>query len=76
MPTLGPRLLASHSEIVERLASRSEVLLLTTSNRYEKHVWDVPKTTQLARRIEDQLKLLSDNYIWAPCSPIPAPIAR
>ena len=30
--------------------------MLTTSNRYEGHLWDVPKTTQLALRIEKQLK--------------------
>jgi hypothetical protein len=56
MPTIGPRLLASYSRLVEHLASKNDVLLLTTSNRYEKHVWDVPKTTQLARRIERELK--------------------
>lgn len=56
MPALGPQLLASYSRLVEHLASKNDVLLLTTSNRYEKHVWDVPKTTQLARRIEEQLK--------------------
>jgi len=56
MPALGPQLLASYSRLVEHLASKNDVLLLTTSNRYEKHVWDVPKTTQLARRIEKQLK--------------------
>lgn len=56
MPALGPQLFASYSRLVEHLASSNDVLLLTTSNRYEKHVWDVPKTTQLARRIEEQLK--------------------
>ena len=56
MAALGPQLLASYSRLVERLASKNDVLLLTTSNRYEKHAWDVPKTTQLARRIEEQLK--------------------
>jgi multimeric flavodoxin WrbA len=56
MPALGPRLLASYSRLVEHLGSKNDVLLLTTSNRYQKHVWDVPKTTQLARRIEEQLK--------------------
>jgi multimeric flavodoxin WrbA len=56
MPAFGPQLLASYSRLVEHLAAKNDALLLTTSNRYEKHVWDVPKTTQLARRIEKQLK--------------------
>jgi hypothetical protein len=55
MPALGPHLLASYSRLVEHLASKERVLLLTTSNRYREHVWDVPKTTQLARRIEQRL---------------------
>lgn len=56
MPTLGHTLFASYAALVAHLASKNDVLLLTTSNRYDKHVWDVPKTTQLARRIEAQLK--------------------
>jgi hypothetical protein len=56
MPALGPPLLASYSRLVEHLASKNDILFLTTSNRYDKHAWDVPKTTQLARRIEEQLK--------------------
>jgi len=55
MPALGPHLLASYSRLVEHLASKERVLLLTTSNRYREHVWDVPKTTQLARRIAQRL---------------------
>jgi multimeric flavodoxin WrbA len=51
-----PQLLASCSRLVEHLASKDDILLLTTSNRYDKHVWDIPKTTQLARRIKKQLK--------------------
>src|SRR5262249_11181304 len=29
---------------------------LTTSNRYRKHAWDVPKSTHLALRVRDHLK--------------------
>jgi hypothetical protein len=56
MPRPRTQPLASYARLVERLASKNDILLLTTSNRYEKHVWDVPKTTQLARRIEADLK--------------------
>lgn len=57
MPAYGPHLVAAYSRLVAHLATKDDVLLLTTSNRYEKHAsWDVPKTTQLARCIEAQLK--------------------
>jgi hypothetical protein len=56
MPALGPQLLASYTRLVDHLAAKRRVLLLTTSTRYEKHAWDVPKTTQLAQQIEQQLK--------------------
>lgn len=56
MPAHHRQLLASYSRLVEHLASKDDILLLTTSNRFDKHAWDVPKTTQLARRIEEQLK--------------------
>src|SRR5665213_726319 len=48
--------IASYFRLVEYLASKNDILLITTSNRYEKHHWDVPKTTQLAHRIEEHLK--------------------
>lgn len=41
---------------IRHLESKDSILLLTTSNRYEKHSWDVPKTTQLALRVRDHLK--------------------
>ena len=56
MPAHHRKLLAASSRLVEHLASKDNILLLTTSNRFDKHSWDVPKTTQLARRIEEQLK--------------------
>ncbi len=56
MPALGPPLLAAASRLIEHLARKKDVLLLTTSNRYVKHEWDVPKTTQLARRIAEELE--------------------
>ena len=56
MPTQQRQSLASYARLVEHLASKDDILLLTTSNRFAKHKWDVPKTTQLARRIEEQLQ--------------------
>ncbi len=44
------------SRLIRHLESRNDVLLLTTSNRYAEHAWDIPKTTQLALRIRDHLK--------------------
>jgi multimeric flavodoxin WrbA len=44
------------SRLVSHLESRNDVLLLTTSNRYKEHTWDIPKTTQLALRIRDHLR--------------------
>jgi hypothetical protein len=41
---------------VRHLESKDAILLLATSNRYEKHEWDVPKTTQLALRLKDHLR--------------------
>jgi hypothetical protein len=42
--------------LIRHLESKEAILLLATSNRYEKHSWDVPKTTQLALRMRDHLK--------------------
>ena len=44
------------SRLIRHLKSKNDILLLTTSNRYEEHTWDIPKTTRLALRIEDHLK--------------------
>jgi hypothetical protein len=56
MPAFGPHLVSAVSRLVDHLATKDDVLLLTTSNRYEKHTWDVPKTTQLARLVAARLK--------------------
>jgi hypothetical protein len=50
------RLIAPCSRLIKYLGSKNDILLLTTSNRYRAHTWDVPKTTQLALRIRDHLK--------------------
>jgi hypothetical protein len=42
--------------LLRHLDSKNDVLLLTTSTRYKKHLWDVPKTTQLALRLEAHLR--------------------
>src|SRR5438132_10572349 len=42
--------------LVKYLEAKNNVLLLTTSTRYEEHPWDIPKTTQLTLRIEKHLK--------------------
>ena len=47
---------AKCERLIKYLESRDDILLLTTSNRYKKHPWDVPKTTQLALRIAERLK--------------------
>jgi hypothetical protein len=44
------------SRLIRHLESKNDILLLTTSNRYRVHTWDIPKTTQLALRIKDRLK--------------------
>jgi hypothetical protein len=43
------------TRLIRHLESKDHVLLLTTSNRYREHPWDVPKTTQLALRIKAHL---------------------
>ena len=48
-------LVDSCSRLIRYLEKRNDVLLLTTSTRYRKDTWDVPKTTQLAHRIRDHL---------------------
>lgn len=44
------------ARLLRHLEKSNDILLLTTSNRYRKHAWDVPKTTQLARRVRDHLE--------------------
>jgi len=50
------RLVDPCARLLRHLEKKNDILLLTTSNRYRKHAWDVPKTTQLARRVRDHLK--------------------
>lgn len=42
--------------LIEHLESKNDILLLTTSTRFKEHIWDVPKTTQLALRIKSRLE--------------------
>ena len=42
--------------LVKYLEAKNQILLLTASTRYKEHPWDIPKTTQLALRIEKHLK--------------------
>ena len=50
------RLTAACSRLVRYLESKDHILLLTTSNRYQEHTWDVPKTTRLALRLKSHLR--------------------
>src|SRR5262249_3643432 len=50
-----PSLVAACSRLIRYLEKKNDILLLTTSTRYRKHTWDVPKTTQLALRVRDHL---------------------
>ena len=49
------RLITPCSRLIRYLLKRNDILLLTTSNRYPAHSWDIPKTTQLALRIREEL---------------------
>jgi len=42
--------------LLQYLEKKNDILLLTTSTRYQVHTWDVPKSTQLALRIQDRLR--------------------
>jgi hypothetical protein len=46
----------SCARLVRHLEKRDDILLLTTSTRFEGEAWDVPKSTQLAQRIRDHLQ--------------------
>jgi len=50
------RLIDPCLRLIKYLESRNDILLLTTSNRYREHAWDIPKTTLLALRIKGHLK--------------------
>ncbi len=45
-----------YKKTIDYLRSKNKVLLLTTSNRWVKHKEDVPKSTQLALKIQDLLE--------------------
>ena len=49
-------LVESVSRLVRYLEKKNDILFLTTSTRYRKEAWDVPKTTQLALHFQDHLK--------------------
>jgi multimeric flavodoxin WrbA len=51
-----PSLIEACSRLIRYLEKRNDILLLTTSTRYRMDAWDVPKTSQLALRVRDQLK--------------------
>ena len=44
-----------YKKTIDYLRSKNKVLLLTTSNRWVKHKEDVPKSTQLAIKIQELL---------------------
>ena len=48
-------LLANTRRLVNYLNAKDHILFLTTSNRYEEHTDDIPKSTQLAYLVERQL---------------------
>ena len=50
-------LVESCSRLIRSLEKSNDILMLTTSTRFRKHTWDVPKSTRLARRIEERLRL-------------------
>ena len=56
-PEARQSLIDSCSRLIRHLEKRNDILLLTTSTRYRKHTWDIPKSTQLALRIADHLRL-------------------
>ena len=51
-----PSLVDACSRFIRYLEKRNDILLLTTSTRYRKHTFDVPKSTQLALRVRDHLR--------------------
>jgi hypothetical protein len=40
-------------QFLQYLKNKNDILFLTTSNRYSEHTWDIPKSTQLARKIQE-----------------------
>jgi multimeric flavodoxin WrbA len=56
--------------LLDHLERRDDILLLTTSTRYEKHPWDVPKTTRLANRVEARLRRLGKRVVALDVAPL------
>lgn len=50
------RLLAPAARLLHYLETKDDVLLVTTSNRYHKHTWDTPKTSELAHLVQRRLE--------------------
>ena len=42
--------------LVRYLEAKDDILLITTSNRYEAHTWDTAKSTELAGRVKERLE--------------------
>jgi hypothetical protein len=52
-----PSLVGASSRLIRYLEKRDDILLLTTSTRFWKHAsFDIPKTSQLALRVQDHLR--------------------
>jgi len=50
------RLAEPSARLLRYLEAKDDILLLTTSNRYEKHTWDTAKTSELAVRVKALLE--------------------
>ena len=50
------RLAAPSARLLRYLEAKDDILLLTTSNRYEKHTWDTAKSTEFALRVKARLE--------------------
>lgn len=50
------RLAEPSARLLRYLEQKDDILLLTTSNRYEKHIWDAAKTSELAVRVKAHLE--------------------
>jgi len=46
----------STARLLRYLEAKDDILLLTTSSRYQEHTWDTPKSTELAVRIRARLE--------------------
>ena len=50
------RLDEPNARLLRYLEAKDDILLVTTSNRYEKHTWDTAKSTELAVRMKARLE--------------------